>query len=81
MPEGCLRPFGIKRFFGRSENAVKTRIRIAVSVYVPIMRKRLKIDTNLYTILQILLVFPFEEIQLKQLLRSGADSPGHYQTN
>ena len=32
----------IKRFFGRSENAVKTQIRIAVSVYVLIMRKRLK---------------------------------------
>ena len=46
-----------------------------------IMRKRLKIDTNLYTILQILLVIPFEKIELKQPLRSGADSPGHYQTN
>ena len=73
----------IKRFFGRSENAVKTQIWIAVSVYVliAIMRKRLEIDTNLYTILQILSVMPFEKIELKQALSLGADSSGHYRSD
>ena len=73
----------IKRFFGRSENAVKTQIWIAVSVYVliVIMRKRLEIDTNLYTILQILSVMPFEKIELKQALSLGADSSDHYRSD
>jgi IS4 transposase len=46
----------IKKFFGTSENAVKTQIWIAVSIYVlvAIMKKRMKIDLTLYTILQIL---------------------------
>ena len=44
----------IKSFFGTSENAVKTQIRIAVAVYVlvAIIRKRLGIDASLYTILR-----------------------------
>ncbi len=60
----------IKRFFGTSENAVKTQIWIAVSVYVwvAMIRKRLDIDTPLYTMRQILSVMPFEKIQLKQAL-------------
>lgn len=60
----------IKSFFGTSENAVKTQIWIAVSVYVlvAIIKKRLKLDASLYTILQILSVTSFEKIPLNQLL-------------
>ena len=60
----------IKTFFGTSENAVKTQIWIAISVYVlvAIMKKRLKIDLQLYTILQILSLTLFEKVELFQLL-------------
>lgn len=60
----------IKTFYGTSENAVKTQIWIAVSVYVlvAIMKKQLNIQASLYTILQILSVFAFERTQLFQLL-------------
>jgi hypothetical protein len=60
----------IKTFYGTSENAVKTQIWIAVSVYlmVAIIKKRLKIETSLYTMLQILSVSVFERTELKQLL-------------
>ncbi len=60
----------IKRFFGTSENAVKTQIWIAVSVYVlvAIIRKRLHLDLSLYTILQILSVTVFEKAPLFQVL-------------
>jgi hypothetical protein len=53
----------IKRFFGTSENAVKTQIWMAVSVYVliAIIRKRLGISTPLYTMLQTLVGDPFRE--------------------
>jgi transposase len=53
----------IKVFFGTSENAVKTQIWIAVSVYVlvAILRKRLALDASLYQILQVLSVAPFEK--------------------
>jgi hypothetical protein len=59
----------IKRFFGTSENAVKTQVWIAVSVYllVAIIRKRLGIDVSLYSMLQIVSVTPFENIPLIQL--------------
>ena len=62
----------IKSFFGLSENAVKTQIWIAVSVYVliAIVKKRLDLDASLYTILQSLSVTLFEKIQLDQLLRN-----------
>ena len=58
----------IKRFFGTSENAVKTQIWIAVSVYVlvAIVRKRLGLDASLYTLLQILSVTRFEKMPLQQ---------------
>jgi IS4 transposase len=58
----------IKRFFGTSENAVKTQIWIAVSVYVlvAIIKKRLAIDASLYTLLQILSVTLFEKMPLQQ---------------
>jgi hypothetical protein len=60
----------IKKFFGTSENAVKTQIWIAISVYVlvAIIRKRLRLEINLYTILQILSVTTFEKVALLQLL-------------
>jgi len=60
----------IKRFFGNSQNAVKTQIWIAVAAYllVAIMRKRLNLDLSLHAILQILSVTPFEKTPLFQLL-------------
>lgn len=56
----------IKNFYGTSENAVKTQIWIAVSVYVlvAIMKKRMKLDQSLYTILQILSVTVFEKMPI-----------------
>ena len=60
----------IKKFFGTSENAVKTQIWIAISTYVlvAIMKKRLKIDLTLYTILQILSITLFEKKPIYQVL-------------
>ena len=60
----------IKQFYGTSENAVKTQIWIAVSVYVlvAIVKKRLDLDASLYTLLQIFSVTLFEKIHLKQAL-------------
>jgi len=60
----------IKAFFGTSENAVKSQIWIAVSVYVlvAIVKKRLKIPATLHQILQILSLTTFERIPLDQLL-------------
>jgi hypothetical protein len=59
----------IKAFYGTSENAVKTQIWIAISVYVlvAIIKKRLHLEQNLYTILQILSVTLFEKVPLNQL--------------
>ena len=58
----------IKAFYGTSENAVKTQIWIAVCSYllVAIVRKRLALPQNLYTILQILSVALFEKIPINQ---------------
>jgi len=58
----------IKAFYGTSENAVKTQIWIAISVYVlvAIVKKRMKLDLSLYTILQILSVSLFEKVPLYQ---------------
>ena len=60
----------IKVFFGTSENAVKTQIWIAISVYVlvAIMKKRLNLSTSLYEMLQILSLTMFERLPLNQLL-------------
>lgn len=60
----------IKSFYGTSENAVKTQIWIAISVYVlvAIMKKNMEITMSLYTILQILSLTCFEKIHLLQLL-------------
>ena len=60
----------IKTFFGTSENAVKSQIWIAVSVYVlvAIVKKRLDLSASLYEILQILSLTMFEKMPLDQLL-------------
>ncbi len=60
----------IKSVFGTSENAVKFRIWIAVSVHVlvAILKKRLKLSASLYEILQILSLTMFERTPLYQLL-------------
>jgi hypothetical protein len=60
----------IKDFYGNSENAVKTQIWIAISVYVlvAIVKKRLNLDLSLYTILQILSVTLFEKTSILQAL-------------
>ena len=60
----------IKSFFGTSENAVKTQIWIAVSVYVlvAIVRKRLGLQVSLYQILQILSVTLFEKVPILRAL-------------
>jgi Domain of unknown function (DUF4372)/Transposase DDE domain len=62
----------IKVFFGTSENAVKTQIWIAVSVYVlvAIVKKRLNLSASLYEMLQILSLTLFERIPLDQLLHN-----------
>jgi hypothetical protein len=59
----------IKAFFGTSENAVRTQIWIAVSVYVliSIIRKRLALEASLYTILQVLSLTAFEKVPINQL--------------
>ncbi|MFA4982219.1 MAG: IS4 family transposase [Candidatus Omnitrophota bacterium] len=60
----------IKAFFGTSENAVKTQIWVAVSVYIliAIVKKRLNLKLDLYTILQILSVSIFEKTPIAQVL-------------
>ena len=60
----------IKAFYGTTENAVKTQIWIAISVYVliAIVKKQLKLERNLYTILQILSVTVFQKIPILQAL-------------
>jgi len=62
----------IKAFYGTSENALKTQIWIAISVYVlvAIVKKKLKLDRSLYTILQILSVTQFEKTPILQVLSS-----------
>ncbi len=68
----------IKAFYGTSENAVKTQIWIAVSVYVlvAIVRKQLRLEISLYQILQILSVTLFDKTPLLQALQP-IDSQEH----
>ena len=63
----------IKAFFGTSENAVKTQVWIAVSIYVliAIIRKQLSLEPSLYTILQILSVNIFEKEPISRLLTTN----------
>ena len=67
----------IKRFYGTSENAVKTQIWTAVAVYVlvAIVKKQLHLDASLYTLLQILSVTLFEKMPLQQALIEPARQP------
>lgn len=67
----------IQRFFGTSENAVKSQIWIAVSVYalVAIIRKELGIRLSLHTLLEILSVMPFEQVPLYAALTSSEYLP------
>jgi hypothetical protein len=69
----------IKRFYGTSENAVKTQIWIAVSVYVlvAIVKKRLGLDASLYTLLQILSVTLFERMSIYQALAGNENRCNH----
>ena len=62
----------IKAFYGTSENAVKTQIGIAVSIYVlvAILRKRLELEASLYQTLQILSVTLFEKTPILQALQT-----------
>ena len=63
----------IKRFYGTTENAVKTQIWISITVYVlvAIVKKRLNTEASLYTILQILSLTLFEKMTLDQLLKNA----------
>jgi hypothetical protein len=60
----------IKAFYGTSENAVKTQIWTAISVYVlvAIIKKQMKLDLSLYTILQIFSITLFEKMPILQVL-------------
>jgi len=75
----------IKTFYGTTENAVKTQIWIAISVYVlvAIMKKRMQIDLSLYTILQILSITLFEKKPILQVLTTSEykkqSTSGHIQ--
>ena len=62
----------IKKFYGITENAVKTQIWIAIAVYVlvAIVKKRRNTEASLYTILQILSLTLFEKTPLDQLLKN-----------
>jgi IS4 transposase len=66
----------IKAFYGTSENAVKTQIWIAVSVYVlvAIIRKRLKLNASLYTLMQVFSVTVFEKTSIESVILQTVDS-------
>jgi IS4 transposase len=66
----------IKAFFGTSENAVKTQIWIAISVYVlvAIVKKELGVQRSLYEILQVLSISLFEKTPLLQALKTEIDT-------
>ena len=77
----------IKAFYGTSENAVKTQIWIAISVYVlvAIIKKRMKLDLSLYKILQIFSITLFEKMPILQALTDtdykNKITNGHIQLN
>lgn len=74
----------IKKFYGNSENAVKSQIWIAVSVYVlvAIVKKRLNLDASLYTLLQIFSLTLFEKMPIQQAFPgSGHKSEQGYDCN
>ncbi len=65
----------IKQFYGISENAVKTQIWIAVSVYVliAIVKKRLRLEVSLYTLLQVFSVTVFEKMPIQAAILATPD--------
>jgi hypothetical protein len=67
----------IKSFYGTSPNAVKTQIWIAISIYVlvAILRKRLGIERDLYTILQVLSLTLFEKVPMHEVLTRDVYNP------
>jgi hypothetical protein len=71
MDQTVRRGGRIKAFYGTSENAVKTQIWIAVSVYVlvAIVRKRLEMESSLYQILQVLSLTRFEKTPILRALQ------------
>ena len=77
----------IKRFFGTSENAVKTQVWISISVYVliAILKKQLGLPQSLYTILQILSLSLFEKKPISSLvaeaLKQKSEQPKYNQMN
>nr|CRH06080.1 Transposase, IS4-like [Candidatus Magnetococcus massalia] len=74
----------IKRFFGTSENAVKSQIWIAVSVYllVAIVKKRLGLQVSLYTLLQVFSLTLFEKTPILQaVMGDGYRQPGDSLSN
>src|SRR5210317_1555653 len=77
----------IKAFYGTSENAVKTQIWIAISVYVlvAIIKKRMKLDLSLYKILQIFSITLFEKMPILRALTDtdyrNKITSGHIQLN
>ncbi|MDO9470791.1 MAG: transposase, partial [Nitrosomonas sp.] len=73
----------IKRFYGTTENAVKTQIWIAITVYVlvAIVKKRLNTEASLYTILQIFSLTLLEKTPIDQLVKNievQMDTPENY---
>ena len=68
----------IQRFFGTSENAVKSQIWVAVAVYVlvAIVRKELGIELSPYRMMQTIAVMPFEPVSLYELLTESVPPPG-----
>jgi len=73
----------IKQFYGISENAVKTQIWIAVSVYVlvAIVRKRLRLEASLYTLLQVFSVTVFEKMPIQSAIFSAPSRVGDVKDN
>lgn len=73
----------IKAFYGTTENAVKTQIWIAITVYVlvAIVKKMLKLDQSLYNILQILSVAVFEKTPIDQALARTPCTNQNYSTS
>ena len=63
----------IKSFWGHSENAVKTQVWIAISVYVlvAIAKKKFVLKQSLYEILQVVSISIFEKIPIKQLFQQS----------
>jgi hypothetical protein len=74
----------IKSFLGNSENAIKTQIWIAVSVYllVAIARKTLGVEASLYTFLQVVGLTAFEKMPILQVFeRSNSQNEAHSDSN